>query len=121
MSAASLLAGKTVEQIRHELKGFPPEAVSAVLDLREGATAENLDAAIRHIVAFYLPKGRKGSLLGLPPGTRLREDLGVDSLTMAEAAFKLDDLLGVALDNRETEGVRTLGDLHTLLAHKLGL
>jgi acyl carrier protein len=121
MSAATLLAGKTVEQIRQELKGFPPEAVSAVLDLREKPTTESLDAAIRHIVAFYLPKGRTASLLGLSPETRLREDLGVDSLTMAEAAFKLDDLLGVALENRETEGVKTLADLHRLMARKLEL
>ena len=121
MSAASSLTGKPVEQIRQELKGFPPEAVSTVLDLRDNPSAETLDAAIRHIVGFYLPKGRAASLLGLAPETRLREDLGVDSLTMAEAAFKLDDLFGVALDNRETEGVRTLADLNALLARKLGL
>jgi acyl carrier protein len=120
MAQSQSLREKSEEQVRDQLRGFPPEAVGAVLRLRENFAAGDLDAALRYILAYYLPKARACSLENVPPETRLREDLGVDSLTMAEAAFKLDELLGVVIETRETADVRTVGDLQGLLRAKLG-
>jgi acyl carrier protein len=121
MAQSQSLQEKSEVQIRDDLRGFPPEAVAAVLRLRENFGASELDAALRHVLAYYLPKARACSLQDVPAQTRLREDLGVDSLTMAEAAFKLDELLGVPIETRETGDVQTLGDLQAFLRGKLGL
>ncbi|MGI8603355.1 MAG: acyl carrier protein [Verrucomicrobiales bacterium] len=119
MTQSQTLQQKSEEQVREELRGFPEDAVLSVLRLREDFTAGRLDATVRHVLGFYLPKARACALEALPKETRLREDLGVDSLTMAEAAFKFDELFGVSIETRETAGIETLGDLHAFLVRKL--
>jgi acyl carrier protein len=42
--------------------------------------------------------------------TRLREDLGVDSLTLIEVAVATEDALGVPLPDEDLECFQTVGD-----------
>ncbi len=115
------LSAKSEEEIRTELRGFPASAVTAVLALREEFTAGNLHAALLGVLEFYLPKSAARSLAEVPDTARLSEDMGVDSLSLAEAAFKLDELLTVPIETHETAQVKTVGELHTLLCRKLEL
>lgn len=115
------LQEKSPEQIREELRGFPEPAILAVLHFRETPSKAALDAATRGVLAFFLPSGRAACLEQLPDQARLREDIGADSLTLAEAAFKLDELLGVPIETREMAAVSTLGDLRAYLVGKLSL
>jgi acyl carrier protein len=62
-------------------------------------------------LAFYLPRHARRSLADTPDSARLREDLGLDSLALAEAAFKLDDVLGIPVETREVGNLATVGDL----------
>jgi acyl carrier protein len=43
--------------------------------------------------------------------TRLREDLGVDSLTLIEVAVATEDALGVPLPDEDLERFQTVGDV----------
>ncbi len=101
------LADKSEDDLRRELRGFPAAAVSAILTLRGEFTIIRLRAAMLGLLEFYLPKGSNRSLADAPDGARLREDLGIDSLTLAEAAFKLDELLGIPIETQETAKVTT--------------
>lgn len=123
MTQQARLQDKSPEQIREELRGFPESAILAVLRFRETPSPAALDAAMRAVLAFFLPGARSASpsLDDLPHHARLREDIGADSLTLAEAAFKLDELLGVPIETREMAAVSTLGDLHAYLLGKLFL
>jgi acyl carrier protein len=121
MTATRSLEAKSEAQLRQELRGFPEAATSAVFALREDPSLESLRLAVRRVLAFYLPRPKGRSLDELPAETRLREELGVDSLTMAEAAFKLDELLGVEIGTRDAAAIRTLGELEAFLADRLGL
>ncbi len=121
MTTPGPLSGKTPETLRSELHGFPLAAISAVLAFRETPSPAALDQAMRAILEFYLPSRLRRPLDTVPAETRLREDLGVDSLTLAEATFKLDDLFGVAIETREAAGIETLGGLHAFLCGKMGL
>ena len=76
------LAEKSETDLRRELRGFPEAAVTAVLSLRADFTAPGLRAAMLALLEFYLPKGSGRSLSGAADSARLREDLGIDSLTM---------------------------------------
>ena len=87
--ANALLQHFTESEVRHELRGFPERAVAAVIGLKQESSAEALKNAVPEILAFYLPSGVSTDLTTQPPSARLREDLGVDSLTFAEAAFKM--------------------------------
>ena len=115
------LAEKSETDLRRELRGFPEAAVTAVLSLRADFTAPGLRAAMLALLEFYLPKGSGRSLSGAADSARLREDLGIDSLTLAEAAFKLDELLGIPIETHETAKVTSVGALHALLCGKLGM
>ena len=115
------LSAKSEEDIRTELRGFPTSAVAAVLALRDDFTVGNLRSALLGILEFYLPKSGVQSLANVPDETRLSEDMGVDSLSLAEAAFKLDELLTVPIETHETAQVKTVGELHALLCRKLDL
>ena len=115
------LLTKSDEDLRTELRGFPPSALDAVMTLRGDFTPVRLRAAMLGLLQFYLPKTNARSLADVPDDARLSEDLGVDSLTLAEAAFKFDELLGVPIETHETAQVKTVGELHALLCRKLGL
>ena len=115
------LSAKSEDDIRTELRGFPASAVEAVLALRGDFSADRLRAALLGVLEFYLPKSAARSLAGVPDTARLSEDMGVDSLSLAEAAFKLDELLTVPIETHETAQVKTVGELHTLLCRKLEL
>ena len=115
------LSAKSEDDIRTELRGFPAAAVEAVLALRGDFSADRLRAALLGVLEFYLPKSAARSLAGVPDTARLSEDMGVDSLSLAEAAFKLDELLAVPIETHETAQVKTVGELHMLLCRKLEL
>lgn len=52
----------------------------------------------------------------LGPETRLREDLGADSLDLVELAMQLETKLGITLAEDSLETIHTLGDVHAALA-----
>ena len=106
-------------QVRRELRGFPAGTVDAVLALKLGATEELLRQAILGILVFYLPRGVLRDLASQPPSARLREDLGVDSLTLSEAAFKVEDLFAFRIENADLAGIETIGELMEYAKTKL--
>ena len=114
------LLEKSPDAIRAELAGFPPAAVGAVLRFREAGDDASLGALVLAMLAFYRPKTHTAALGSLPPETRFREELGIDSLTLTEMVFKLDELLGVPIELREVAHVQTLGELQEFLRGKLG-
>ena len=51
--------------------------------------------------------------------TRLRDDLGLDSLSMAEAMFKIEELFEIRVENEELAEIVTIADARRLLVDKL--
>ena len=56
----------------------------------------------------------------LTPDARLEEDLGADSLTMAEIIMSVDEHFDVCVPDEMAERVVTVGDLFETLAELLG-
>ena len=46
---------------------------------------------------------------------RLVQDLGLDSLSLTEMAFVLDDMFELSIETRDVFGVMTVGDLKAFL------
>jgi len=71
------------------------------------------------MIEFHLPSGAGRIPAELNDDDRLKQDLGLDSLSLTEMAFKLDELLGVRIEIREVVGIETVGDLKSFLLEKL--
>ena len=113
------LARRTEAEIREELRGFPPPAIDAVVSLKSGTDPASLRACLLSVLEFYLPQAARRSLADVPDSARLREDLALDSLALAEAAFKLDEVLGIPVETREVGNLATVGDLHAFFCARL--
>lgn len=120
-SASVSFFEKSPAAIRAELAGFPLTAVDAALRFRTSGNAVDFHAMILAQIAFYRPGDRTEPLDSLPPETRFRDELGLDSLTLTEMVFKFDELLGVEIEIREAAQLQTLGELQEFLCAKLGL
>lgn len=119
-TTTSLLSHLEDHEVRHELRGFPESTTNTVLALREDNSPEALNRAILQLVAFYLPKGSAVTDLTVhAPSARLREDLGVDSLAFSEAAFKLEELFDVRIENAELAEISTIDELTQFAQRKL--
>ena len=69
--------------------------------------ADVIDRQLRAIVAYQFRTVPDA----LSPETRLREDLGADSLDLVELVQALEDELGISLGEESLADVRTLADI----------
>jgi len=114
------IAGKRDEaRVRKCLQGFPEGVIESALGYFAAPDRTAFDRALRGILAFHLPAQGRHPLDDAPASTRLREDLGLDSLALAEAAFVADDLFRVPLPMRELHALSTLGELEEFLWTRL--
>lgn len=118
MSGLRLIFSKSDGELAAELRGFPDQAVQAARHFRDEPSAESLCTAAFALLEFYLPRGQQRSLASVADHERLREDLGVDSLSLAEATFKMEELFGFAVETRDLTTVLSAGDLRRYLAGK---
>ena len=75
----------------------------------------DVEPRLRALVAAHLDvdPGR------LHPAARLGEDLCLDSLAAIELTMVIEDEFDVALPDEDTAGVRTFGDLATLVRERV--
>lgn len=94
------------------LAKFPAEIRDAHARWLAARDADALDRVITAIVARHLPGRVPGEPLpALRDTDRLVEDLGYDSLAIAEIVFFIEDLYGLALSNQDLRSIRTIGEL----------
>ncbi|MDF1853395.1 MAG: acyl carrier protein [Verrucomicrobiales bacterium] len=106
-------------ELEHSLRGFPEQATTAAKALRKKFSEENLEDCLYGIFLFYLPQGTRAPNEKPSGSVNLREDLGLDSLSLAEAMFKIEELFDVRIENSEIAEVTTLSDAGTLLFAKV--
>ncbi len=109
----------SLDRIRHELFGFPEASVEAALALKASPGSLQLRRTVLILLEFYLPSASEIQLLDLPDDTRLREDVGIDSLTFTEAAFKLEELFDLRIENAELAALTTIKDLSEFIENKI--
>ena len=72
---------------------------------------------IQATVARILEQVAKVDPAAVARDTRLREDLGVDSLTLIEVAVAAEDAFGVPLPDEDLEHFQTVGDVIDYVRH----
>lgn len=119
MPANAPFFNKTEAEIRKLMAGMPRSASDAALRFRDSRDFAHLEGLIAEAIQIYRPKNYTRESAAFPPESRLREDIGLDSLSLAEMAFMFDDLFGIPIETREVAGIVTLGQLSDFLRSKV--
>ncbi len=113
------LGNQSTEEIKFLLRGFPDTAISGALALRHTFNITELQDCLHGILKFYLPPGAQTSGTIETGSIRIKEDLGLDSLSIAESMFKIEEVFGIQIDFREISEIVTISDASHLLTQKL--
>lgn len=106
---------EALKNVKESLVGFPKETTDAYLMFASKVDPESLDKVVIGILQFYLAKAPKVPLAEMPGTTRLREDLGMDSLTMMDTVFLVEGILSIKLEDDDLVKLTTLDDLRHLI------
>jgi acyl carrier protein len=80
-------------------------------------TAEEIRAKLATIIAEKV--NRRISVQQIQWDTRLRDDLGIDSLAVAELMYEIEDTFGTALEETEPGALVTVRDAVDAIAREL--
>ncbi len=102
-----------------KLPGYPDAVLRAYAGYYRDKRPEDLDKVVFGLIAFLLPEAAERSLHELPDSTDLRADLGIDSITIAEVVFIIEDLFDLKIDNDTLMSLQSTGDLKNHLRKEL--
>jgi acyl carrier protein len=101
-----------------KLRHYPAGTAEALAGWRRHAAPADLAHVVQAILLQHVATPPANPQVPLPASTRLLDDLGMDSLGVAEAVFAAEDLLGVHISNQEMRHLTTLGELTNFLRAK---
>jgi acyl carrier protein len=55
----------------------------------------------------------------IQPDTRLREDLGIDSLTLLELVMKTENVFGITIEDAELFSIHRVSDVVDIIGRKM--
>jgi len=106
-------------QLEENLRRLPEPAQAAFRQYQRSGDAAALDVVLLAVLEDFIPKTPARPLSELGGETKLMEDLGFDSLAIAEVVFFTEDLLDIRIENEEILQVQTLDDLRRFVRGKV--
>lgn len=107
------------EDLREALKRCSPATYYAACKFRQSGDLTQLPAIILGVIERYVDRELRAKLHGSSEALRLREDLGLDSLTMMEVVMLAEEVLPISITNEELTALRTIGDVQRFMAAKI--
>jgi 3-hydroxyacyl-[acyl-carrier-protein] dehydratase len=105
--------------LREALKRCSAATYYAACKFKLTRRREDLRLVILGVIERFVERDLRPKLAGDSDPLRLREDLGLDSLTMMEVVMMAEEVITVSVSNEELNHLRTLGDVHAFFAAKL--
>ena len=102
-----------------KLRRLPASALENYRKFRATGDEAALTELIFVVLYDFLPQKSKTGATSWPDAARLIEDLGFDSLAIAETVFFFEDLFTISISNEEILQVRTVGELRAFVQKKL--
>jgi len=109
----------TEQEMADLLKRCSPDTLAAAIKFRESKDIQEIEPIVLGIIDRHLEPEQKEVFKNADDGTRLYEDLGLDSLTMLEIIMLVEQTLEISIDNEELRDLRTIGDVKEYLDAKV--
>ncbi|AWI09103.1 acyl carrier protein [Ereboglobus luteus] len=100
-----------------KLSRYEPEVREAYARYCETGDVDAVQIVIIAMVREHLPKPSDAPITD---EQKLVEDLGYDSLAVAEVVFAIEDTFGLRIETSEIMQISTVGSLKEFIAKKLG-
>ena len=104
--------------LRDALKRCSPATYYAACKFRASGRSEDLRTLVIGVIERFVERELRPKLDSAGDTLRLREDLGLDSLTMMEVVMIAEEVLHITVSNEELTQLRTLGDVHAFILSK---
>jgi len=107
-------------EIPPQLARFPQEVRDAFVRFRSSGDVAGVQIVVGAALVDFLPANNPHRAAGLPADDlRLIEDLGYDSLAIAEVVFFFEDLFAVKIESDDLRSISTVGDLRGFVVQKV--
>lgn len=111
-----LTAPKPEELLKH----LPDHIRASFRRYRQTGDFTAADEVVMAIVKDHVPVKKIDQIPAeLTDNSTLMGDLGIDSVSIADAVFVLEDVFDVSIANNELNRLRTIGDLRAFIRTKL--
>ena len=104
--------------MRDALKRCSPATYYAACKFKRFGRSEDLRTVVLGVIERFVERELRPKLTDASETLRLREDLGLDSLTMMEVVMVAEEVVRVSVSNEELTQLRTLGDVHAFMLAK---
>ena len=105
--------------LREALKRCSPATYYAACKFRKAGQCEDLRAIVYGVFERFVDRELRPKLAQTGDTWRLREDLGLDSLTMMEVVMIAEDVLRITVSNDELTRLQTLGEVQEFILAKV--
>ena len=109
----------TTEAVREKLTGYPESVLTHYETFAASRDPEELHAFVIGLIQFLQDSAEEPPATEPGDATNLRGDMGVDSITIAEVVFLLEEILEIEIDNEDLAEIETIGDLKAYILRKL--
>jgi acyl carrier protein len=104
--------------LRDALKRCSPATYYAACKFKKSGNPADLSTVVLGIMERFTDRDVRAKLADATDTLRLREDLGLDSLTMMEIVMIAEETLGITVSNEELTKLRTVGDVQAFIRTK---
>jgi acyl carrier protein len=104
--------------LRDALKRCSPATYYAACKFKASANPADLSIVVLGIMERFTDRDVRARLAEATDALRMREDLGLDSLTMMEIVMIAEEALGITVSNEELTKLRTVGDVQAFIRTK---
>jgi acyl carrier protein len=104
--------------LRDALKRCSPATYYAACKFKSFGQSEDLRTVILGVIERFVDRELRAKLVDASDTLRLREDLGLDSLTMMEVVMVAEEVVRISVSNEELTQLRTLGDVYRFILTK---
>lgn len=96
-----------------------PKAREAAHRYRENQAPDAVKTIVREVISHYVAEDQMASMKKRSATIRLREDLGLDSLSLIEICMTLEEVFGITLTEAELRELHTVGDVNRFTTMRL--